>query len=161
MQIFGKFFDYLIFLKHLGSIAYMDIDKITEKSFSDLVLKLLKNVEIYNKEIKNYWADFPKEIKNVTESSDNESINKPFTIANTLFYDKEPVCSVRFLDKIWIKQKFKKEFMKRLKDNPNRVLPIPLYVRNSILAEMQKLHTWHVTHVYKYTCKNNNETEIL
>ena len=87
-----------------------------------------------------------------TESSDSESINKPFTTPNTPFYDKESVCSVHFLDKEWIKQKCKK-FTKLLKDNPNRALSIPVYERNSILAEMQKLRISHLTHVYKYTCK--------
>ena len=49
----------------------MDTDTISEKGFNDLVLESVKKVKIYNKEIKNYWIGFPKEVKNETESFDS------------------------------------------------------------------------------------------
>ena len=46
-----------------------------------------------------------------------------------------------------------KKFILQLKEKPNRAHPIPEYVKNRILEEMQRLRTLHITHVYKYTCE--------
>ena len=55
-----SFFDHLIFVQHLGSITYMGTDKIAEADFNDLVVKSVKNVEIYDEEIKIIGLVFQK-----------------------------------------------------------------------------------------------------
>merc|ERR1712127_540777 len=96
----------LIFLKYFHSITFMEKMQL-QKKINDLVLNSVKNIDIYNEEIKNYWVGFPKKEKNDTVSTDNAN-NEASDSSNTPLYDKESEeteGSVRFLDDDWIKQK--------------------------------------------------------
>ena len=52
-----NYFDDLIFLKHLESIAYMDTDKIVEEDFNDFVLNKVnyRSVQQINKTILGWF----------------------------------------------------------------------------------------------------------
>ena len=49
---------------------------------------------------------------------------------NTPIYDRKSEVSVRCLDPKWIKESYQNKFIVQLKNNVNRVLPIPDYVRD-------------------------------
>ena len=57
------------------------------------------------------------------------------------------------MDVEWVKNKCQKGYILQIKQEPNRTHPIPDYVRNRILEDMQRLQTLHFAHVYKYTYK--------
>ena len=94
-----NYFDDLIFLKHLDSIAYIDTDKMSQADFNDMVLNKVKNLEVYNTLIQNYWVGFPSE-----DTSDESEEEKPLPTSNTPLYDHDSEGSVRFLDQEWVKK---------------------------------------------------------
>ena len=97
---------------------------------------------------KQYWVGFPSE----AIINENEK-DKTYQTSNDSFYDHDTEGSVRFLDQEWVKQKCEKEYFVQLKQKPNKTHPIPGYMKNSILGEMQRLCSLHCAHVYKCICK--------
>ena len=95
----------------------------------------------------------PTEVVIDNHISVNKEKDKPLPLSNTPFYDNYPEGSVRILDQDWVKQKCETKITVQLKQKPNRALPIPDYVTNSISEEIQRLCSLHCTHVYKYTCR--------
>ena len=89
---------------------------------------------MFNKSTKHYRVGFPEDV-----NIDEIEKDKPLPKSNSLLYDHDKEGSACFLDQEWVKQKFQTKFIVQLKQQPNRSHPIPDYVSNSILGEMQRL----------------------
>ena len=120
------------------------------------ILKVTKNIDVYNNNIHNYYVGFPSDV----EDDQEDDQNSPMVTANTPCYDHETKGTVCFLERKWIEVNYKKTFIQSLKQNINRVLPIPNFTIALIVAEISQLRSIYCTHVYKFTCKQTMEQKF-
>ena len=80
----NRFLD-LIFLKHLGSISYIDTQTMKYQELQRKILKVAKNIDVYINVIHNYYVGFPSGVKDDQE----DDPSTPMVKANTPCYDHE------------------------------------------------------------------------
>ena len=86
---------------------------------------------------------------NVNDSDESLIIEN----ANTSIYDCKSEGSVCFLDPKWIQENCENKIIVQFKNNVNRALTIPDYLREGIQQNITYLRNLHCSHVYKFTCK--------
>ena len=111
-------------MAHIYTVKYDSLD--FQRNISDEVT----NLDVYDESKHYYWVGFPKEDGN---DSDESLIIEN---ANTPIYDRKSEGSVRFLDPRWIKEHCQNKFIVQLKNNVNRALVIPDYVKQGIQQNM-------------------------
>ena len=116
--------------------------------FQRKILDKVTHIDVYDDFKHFYWVIFPKEDDG--NDSDESSIIEH---ANTPIYDRKSEGSVLFLVPKSIKENCQNKVIVQLKNNINRDLPIPDYVKEEIQRNMAYLRNLHCTHVYKFTCK--------
>ena len=129
-------------MAYIGTLQYDSLD------FQRITLDEVIIMDVYYDSNQHYWVGFPK-VDDGNDSDESLIIEN----ANIPIYDRKSGGSVRFLDSKWIKEHCQNKVIVQLKNNVNRALVIPDYVRKGILQNMTYSQNSHCTHIYKFTCK--------
>ena len=121
--------------------------------FQKNILDEVANIDVYDDSKHHNWVRFPPKLIGMGQII--------IEITNSPIYDRKSEGSVRFLDPKWIKEHCQKKLIVRLKNNINRALVIPAYVRKINSTNNDLFTKFTLNSCLQVYLQKNNGTKVL